>query len=109
MGKLTVAVSSSSFDVALLGLGETVAAANESELDTSLGRPGFDVNIFKKLASRDEPRVRLAAESFKDPLRRLLSLTAIDQWTASSITEREKAIPPNSKPVAGTVLRNTKN
>lgn len=106
MAKLTVAVSPSSFDVAFLGLGETVAAANQSELDTTQGRAGFDMNIFKKLAPNDEPRVRLAAESFKDPFRRLLSLTAIYQWKASNLTEREKSLRANSKT---TTIGATKN
>jgi len=109
MAKLTIAVSSSSFDVALLGLGETVAAANQSEIDTAQGRPGFDMNIFKKLAPKDESRVRLAAESFKDPLRHLLSLAAIDQWKASSIREREKALPATHLPATNKTSAGAKN
>jgi hypothetical protein len=109
IAKLTIVVSSSSSDVAMLGLAEIVAAANQSEIDTAQGRPGFDVNVFKKLAPNDESRIRLGAESFKDPFRRMLSLAAIDQWKAASIAEREKILRTNSKPVAGTTPGGTKN
>jgi len=106
MAKLTIAISSSSFDVALLGLGEIVTRANQSEIDTAQGRPGFDITIFKKLVPKDESRVRLAAESFKDPVRRLLSLAVINQWRASSISEREKALRANSKSAVSVGVKN---
>jgi hypothetical protein len=106
MAKLTIAISSSSLDVALLGLGEIVTRANQSEIDTAQGRPGFDITIFKKLVPKDESRVRLAAESFNDPVRRLLSLAVINQWRASSISEREKALRANSKSAVSVGVKN---
>jgi hypothetical protein len=96
MAKLTLAVSSSSLDVAMIGLSETIGAANVSEIDTTQGRAGFDISIFKRLAPKDEMHVRLAAESFKDPLRRLLALAAIDQWKAADVAERQKKLSKSS-------------
>jgi hypothetical protein len=77
MAKLTLAVLPFSLDLAMLGLGETVSAANISKVDTGEGRTGFDVSIFKELAPRNETEVRQEAESFKDPFRRLVSLAVI--------------------------------
>ena len=109
MAKLTLTVSSSSFDLAIIGLGETVAAANESEIDTTQGRPGFDIGIFKKLAAKDDSKVRLAAESFKDPLRRVLSLVAINQWKTSHLVERERTLPERKLPMTTANLPPTRN
>jgi hypothetical protein len=92
MAKLTLAVSPISDEIAMVGLAETVAAANVSELDTAQGGVGFDVSIFKKLAPKNERRVREAAESFKDTFRRLLSLASIDQWKAADLGERFKRL-----------------
>lgn len=91
MAKLTLAVFPISFEIALIGLSETIATANVSAIDTGEGRPGLDVNLFKKLASKDELRVRQQAESFKDPLRRIVSLAAICQWKAADLDLRVAA------------------
>lgn len=61
---------------------DVVARANASQIDTSQGRTGFDSDLFKSLASKDEIRARSAAESFKDRLRRIVALAAIYQWKA---------------------------
>jgi hypothetical protein len=97
IARLTVAISSVSVELAMIGLSETVAAANVSEVDTSQGRSGFDIRIFKQLSEKDEERVRLAADSFKDPFRRLLSLAAVDQWKAADLVQRQKSLRPNTK------------
>jgi tetratricopeptide (TPR) repeat protein len=104
MAKLTLAVVPISYEIALIGLGETVAAANVSQLDTAQGRVGFDVSIFKKLAPKNESRVRQEAESFKDSLRRIISLVAIYQWKAADFDSRlamknrqiKETVPPVS-------------
>lgn len=80
LGSLTRAVHPISADVALLGLSEIIAAANISKVDSGEGRIGFDLKVIRTLAPRNESRVRQAAESLKDPFRRLISLAAIYQW-----------------------------
>jgi hypothetical protein len=88
---LTLAISSINIDIAMIGLSETVATADASQVDTSQGQAGFDTTIFRKLAAKDEPRVRVAAESLKDPFRRILSVASIDQWRAADLEERGRA------------------
>jgi hypothetical protein len=88
MAKLTLAILPLNEEMAILGLDETVAAANVSSVDTGQGRVGFDASIFKKLAPKNEVRVQQAAESFKDPVRRIVSLAAIYQWKAESLDKR---------------------
>lgn len=71
---------------------EIVVAANRSEMDTGLGRTGFDVEVFKKLAPKNEPRARQAAEGFKDPLRQTVALAAIYQWKAERFAKKGRLI-----------------
>jgi hypothetical protein len=97
LAKLTRTVLPVSPEVALIGLSETVAAANVSALDTTDGRVGFDISLFRDLVSTDETRVRQAAESFKDPFRRLLSLAAICQWKISELEKRGPTVRPQRK------------
>lgn len=99
MAKLTLAVLPVSTNVALIGLSETVAAANISQVDTGEGRMGFDVLIFKELASKDETRVRQEAESLKDPFRRLLSLTAIYQWKVADFEKQRPNVQVQRKDI----------
>ena len=75
------------FDV----LNEMVAAANTSDVDTGQGRTGFDADLFKRLARKDEARARQAALSFKDSLRQVVSLAAIYQWKAEELNLKAKA------------------
>lgn len=67
---------------------EMVETANRSPLDTSQGRTGFDADLFKSLAARDEVRARSAAENFKDRLRRMVAIAAIYQWKAKEFEKR---------------------
>lgn len=90
MAKLTLAILPLSDDLALLGLDETVVAANNSQVDTGPGRAGFDVSIFKKLAPKNELHVETEAESLKDPLRQILALASIDQWKADELKKAEE-------------------
>ena len=91
LAKLTLSVTPINIEIALLGLGETIAAANKSEVDTSQGRVGFDPMVFRKLAPKAESRVRQEAESLRDPLRRITALAAIFQWKASELAAQLQA------------------
>jgi DNA-directed RNA polymerase specialized sigma24 family protein len=77
-------------ELALDVLDELVIAANHSELDTGLGRTGFETSLFKKLAEKNEARVNLAAMQLKDPLRQILALAAIDQWKSDKLAAEAK-------------------
>lgn len=89
LAKLTLAVFPLDNELAMEGLNETVAAANASQVDTGQGRVGFDVNIFKRIAPKNEARVQMAAESLKDPLRYVVALAAIYQWKAEGLKKIE--------------------
>lgn len=96
LSSLALAVMSVKDELALDVLDELVIAANHSELDTSLGRTGFETSLFKKLADKNEARVNLAALQLKDPLRQIVALAAIDQWKSDKLAAEAK-------------LRSTKN
>jgi hypothetical protein len=72
-------------------LDEMVAAADAGEVDTGLGRTGFDPGIFKKLARADGQRALRAALSFKDPLRQVVSLAAVYQREAEELGAKTEA------------------
>jgi hypothetical protein len=96
LSKLTKAVASINDALALEALDETVAAANSSDVDTGQGRAGFDTDVFKLLAPKNEARVRQAATTLKDQLRQIVALAVIAQWKAKELTEKEKASPKKS-------------
>ncbi len=69
-------------------LDEAVQAANVSEMDTGQGRTGFDADVFKQFAAKNEARMRQAAETFKDPLRQIVALAAIYQRQAEELMKQ---------------------
>jgi hypothetical protein len=77
--------------LALAVLDETVIATNKSSTDSSEGRVGFDLDVFKQLAPRNEARVRQAAEDLTDHFRQIVALAAINQWKASELEKKSRA------------------
>lgn len=92
LGKLAKAVAPVSEALSMEALDETVQAANRSEIDTGQGRTGFETDIFKMLAPKNELRVLQMAGNLKDPLRQIVALAMIDQWKASELAEKAKAL-----------------
>ncbi|MGI9106732.1 MAG: hypothetical protein ACR2G4_10845 [Pyrinomonadaceae bacterium] len=76
--------------LALEVLDQVVAAANASGMETGQGRTGLELEVFRKLAVRNEVRVRQTAESFKDRLRQIVALAAIYQWKAAELAKALK-------------------
>jgi hypothetical protein len=89
--KLAKAVASINETLAMELLDETVRAANASKIDTAQGRTGFEVEVFRKLAPKDENRVRQAASTLNDPLRQIVALAAIYQWKSEKLAKESKA------------------
>jgi tetratricopeptide (TPR) repeat protein len=75
---------------ALAVLDETVIATNKGSMDSAEGRIGFDLDVFKQLAARNEDRVNQAAKSLTDPFREIVALAAIDQWKASELEKKSR-------------------
>lgn len=71
-------------------LDETVIATNKSSMDSSEGRAGFDLDVFKQLAPRNEARVHQAAEDLTDHFRQIVALAAINQWKASELEKKSR-------------------
>jgi hypothetical protein len=90
LGKLAKAVLTVDGLVASEIVDEFVTRANTSQMDTNQGGIGFDSDLFKNLAAKDEVRARSAAENFKDPLQRIVALAAIYQWDAKALETQEK-------------------
>ncbi|MBV9210742.1 MAG: hypothetical protein JOZ52_08945 [Acidobacteria bacterium] len=78
-------------------LDEIVLAANCSKIDTGYGRIGVEVSVFRKLAVNNEPRVRQAAGNFQDPLRQIITLSAISKSKAEQLTKEATMAAENQK------------
>lgn len=91
LGKLARAIVSVDETLAFEVLEEMVLVANNSDADAALGGTSLDGEVFKKLAAKNEPRVRQAAESLKNPLRQIVVLAAICQWKAEKWVESSAA------------------
>ncbi|HZB47115.1 MAG TPA: hypothetical protein VE360_17785, partial [Pyrinomonadaceae bacterium] len=83
--------------LALNVLDEVVQAANRSDVDTTQGRTGLEIDVFEKLAAVDELRVRQAAGGLKQRLPRLAALAALAQWRAQQLVSGMKARPPRKE------------
>ena len=91
LSRLAKSVAEVDETLALAVLDETVIAANKSSVDSSEGRVGFDLDVFKQLAQRNEVRVHQAAEDLTDHFRQIVALAAINQWKASELEKKSKA------------------
>lgn len=90
LSKLASLIAPLDEQLALEVLDEVIIAANASALDTEQGRAGLDVELFRKLALRNEVRVRQAAEALKDRLRQIVALSAIYQGRATELAKTAK-------------------
>jgi hypothetical protein len=91
LSKLALLIAPLDEQLALEVLDEVVAAANASALDTEQARTGLDVELFRKLASKHEVRVRQSAEAFKDRLRRIVAHAAVYGAQAAALSAQEAA------------------
>lgn len=73
--------------LALEVLNEMIAAANRSEASTEQGGAGFEADIFKAFAAKNETQSLLAAQTLTDRLRRIVSLAAIYKQRAEKLTQ----------------------
>jgi DNA-directed RNA polymerase specialized sigma24 family protein len=90
LSKLAKSVVEVDDALALAVLDETVIAINKSSMDSSEGRAGFDLDVFKQLAARNEDRVHQAAEGLTDPFQEIVALAAIDQWKAGELEKKSR-------------------
>lgn len=90
LSELAILIAPLDEQLALEVLDEVVAAANASALDTEQGRTGIDNELFRKLSPGNEVRVRQAAESLRDRLRRIVALAAVYQAQAAALVEAAK-------------------
>ena len=79
--------------LALEMLDEAVQAANGSEVDTRQGSVGLDLEVFRMLSPKNEVRVREAATTLKDRLRRIAASATIYQRKAKELADSAKAAP----------------
>ncbi len=71
-------------------LEDMVRAINLNNFDATDITLRFNPGVFADLAQADEVRVRQAAESLTDRLRRISALVAVYRWKAKEITRPEK-------------------
>jgi hypothetical protein len=91
LSRLAKAVVEVDETLALAVLDEAVIAANKSSVDSAEGRVGFDLDVFKRLAPKNEKRVHQAAEDLTDRFRQIVALAAINQWKASELDRKSRA------------------
>jgi tetratricopeptide (TPR) repeat protein len=91
LSRLAKAIVEVDETLALAVLDETVIAANKSSVDASEGRVGFDLDVFKRLAPKNEERLHQAAEDLTDHFRQIVALAAINQWKASELDRKFRA------------------
>lgn len=82
LSRLAKAVTPINEVLALEVLDELALTANRSQIDTGQGRTGFETDVFKALAQKNETRVLQTANSLKDRLHRIAALAAVYQWKA---------------------------
>ena len=90
LSKLAKSVAQVDETLALAILDETVIAINKSSVDSSEGRVGFDLDLFKQLAPKNEARVHQAAEYLTDHFRQIVALAAVNQWKASELEKKSR-------------------
>ncbi|HZG50857.1 MAG TPA: hypothetical protein VEZ40_01865 [Pyrinomonadaceae bacterium] len=90
LSKLAALIAPLDEQLALEVLDEIVVAANSSALDTEQARTGLDVELFRRLSSKNEVRVRQSAEALKDRLRRIVALAAIYQAQAAALAQQQQ-------------------
>lgn len=83
LAKLTLPIDET---LALEVLNEMVTAANRSEAGTEQGGVGFEADIFKAFAAKNEAESLLAAQTLTDRLRRIASLAAVYKQRAEKLT-----------------------
>jgi hypothetical protein len=88
LSRLAKAVAPADEGLALEVLDELVSAANRSQIDTGQGRAGFETDIFKLIAQKNEPRALQSANALKDRLHRVAALAAVYQWKAQELAKR---------------------
>ena len=91
LSRLSEAVAPINEVLALEVLDEMVLAANQGERQAGEGRLKFETVAFRRLAAKDEIRVRQTAENLKDPLRQIVALAAVYQWKAEDLDKKIEA------------------
>lgn len=91
--KLAKSVAPIDGELALNVLDEVVQAANRSEVDTTQGRTGLEMDVFKLLAAVDETRVYQAAGGLRQRLPRIVALATLGKRRADAFGETLKAVP----------------
>lgn len=69
-------------------VGELIAAANRSELDTEQGRTGFEPDVFKIFAARNEAESVTAAQTLRNRVQRIAALASVYKGAAERLTRK---------------------
>lgn len=99
LGRLAAAAVSADDNSMRATLNDLVLALNRTSIDADLGKLGFDIGLFKKIAQRDEGYAGQTALAISDPLRRLAALSAVDEWKAGELKKKEGEPRANVKKV----------
>ena len=84
-----MAVASEDEDLVQATCDEMIRAVNRTSIDSDLGKLGFDIDLFKKIAPKNEDRAQQLAVGITNPLRQIAALSAIYEWKASELKKRE--------------------
>jgi hypothetical protein len=90
LSKLFLITVSLDDDLAQSVLQETILAMNHTDVDSSQGRLGFDLNVFREATARNRLQTEQAVSSINDSLRRIVTLAAIDNGKIDNL-KKERA------------------
>lgn len=89
LGKLAAVATSADEYIIQAVFDEMIRAVNRTSIDSELGKIGFDVDLFRTIARRDENRAQQLAVGITNPLRQIAALSATYEWRASELKKKE--------------------
>ncbi|HEX8846041.1 MAG TPA: hypothetical protein VF791_15425 [Pyrinomonadaceae bacterium] len=89
LNKLAVVAASADDYLMQAVFDEMIRAVNRTSVDSDLGKLGFDVDLFRTIARRDENRAQQLAVGITNPLRQVAALSATYEWRASELKKKE--------------------
>jgi len=89
LSKLAVIAATVDDTFTRAALADVVSAINHTTVDAELGRLGFDVELFRLCAQKDEVYAQSLALGVTNSLRQIAALSAIDEWKAKELKKKE--------------------
>lgn len=90
LSKLAILAVSANDELVQATWSEMIWAVNRTTIDSDLGKLGFEIDLFRTLAMKNETRARELAVGITNPLRQIAALSAVYEWKASELKRKER-------------------